>query len=118
MISGKNYQNSKDRRIFRLRDPKLHPQKDFDPDAKFPPRYPTLTDDEKLDVAEFIEFILKNHEAIANDESLHFHMRDHENRPDTSNLEVPADHPAKYNGLNLEERQHVYEFISFLIKTR
>jgi hypothetical protein len=118
MISGKNYQNSSKRKIFRFRDPERWPQKDFDPEAKFPPRYPDLDADEKLDVAEFIEFILANRDAVAADENLHFHMRDHANRPATTELEIPSDHPAKYSELNLKERQHVFEFISFLIKTR
>jgi len=118
MVSDKNYQNPSDRKIFRFRDPELHPQKDFDAEAKFPPRYPELSDNEKLDVAELIEFILANREAVAANENLHFHMRDHENRPTTTKLEVPADKPAKYSELELEERQHIFEFISFLIKTR
>ncbi len=118
MVSGKNYQNSSERKVFRLRNPELHPQKDFDAEAKFPPRYSELADDETLDVAEFIDFIFANREALANNEHLHFHMRDHANRPTTTRLEVPADEPAKYSELELEERKHVFEFISFLIKTR
>ena len=101
MITGKNYENSSERKIFRFRDPELHPQKDFDADAKFPPRYPTLTDDEKLDVAEFIDFIFANREAVANDENLHFHIRDHENRPTTTELAVPTDAPREIFGTRI-----------------
>ena len=113
---GKNYQNSSRRKIFRLRDPELHPQKDFDPTVKFPPRYPDLNENQKLDVAEFIDFLLTNREAVESNDDLHFYMRDHENRPATTELPAPDQEPAKYSELKEKEKAHVFEFISFLLK--
>ncbi|MCF7845689.1 MAG: hypothetical protein K9L85_00445 [Candidatus Peribacteraceae bacterium] len=116
MITGRNYQNSERRRIFRLRDPELHPQKDFDPTVKFPPRYPDLDEEQKMHVAEFIDFIFANRKAVENDDDLHFYIRDHENRPATTQLPIPDKIPTGYEKLNSKERQHLFEFISFLLK--
>jgi len=113
---NKNYQHHQNRTIFRLRDPKLYPQKDFDPSMDSPPRYPTLADDEKLHVAEFIEFLLANDEAVETNEELRFYIRDHESRPPTTELLVPEDKPAKYSELGEKEKAHVFEFISFLVR--
>ena len=55
-----SHQDHKERKIFRLRDPKSNPQKDFDPKVKTPPRYKLLNDEEKLHVAEFIDFLKSN----------------------------------------------------------
>lgn len=116
MVAGKNYRNSSRRHVFRLREPELYPQKDFDANAKFPPRYPTLDDEEKMHVAEFIDFLLANREAVAKDEDLHFYVRDHENRPATTNLSTPEKIPTNYSKLTEKEKQHVFELISFLFK--
>jgi len=118
MIAGKQYQHSEDRTIFRLRDPELHPQKDFDPNVVFPPRYPDLTDDEKLHVTEFVDFIFAHRDEIVRKDDLHFRIRDHENRPSTTNLPVSDKIPHRYDELNSEEKAHVFELISFLIKRR
>lgn len=116
MVLGKNYQNSAQRHIFRLRDPELFPQKDFAASTKTPLRYSELSDEQKLDVAEFITFVIENRVAIDNNEVLHFHMRDHENRPTTTKLSTPKNTPKDYAKLNEKEKQHVFEFISFLLK--
>jgi hypothetical protein len=116
MTSDKNYQNSGNRHVFRLRDPELHPQKDFDASAKFPPRYPDLNDNQKNDVAEFIDFLNANKEAVANNDHLHFHLRDHDNRPVTTDLEISEKIPTNYSDLSEKEKSHIFEFISFLLK--
>ncbi|MFH0834203.1 MAG: hypothetical protein V2A63_02330 [Patescibacteria group bacterium] len=115
MIAGKHYQGSSGRNVFRLRDPELHPQKDFNPDVKFPPRYPGLDAEQKTHVVEFIDFVLTHREAIMLGHDLNFHLRDHANRP-TAEQTPPEKIPANDEKLNAEEKQHVFEFISFLLK--
>jgi len=113
-----DYKNSSRRNIFRLRNPELNIQSDFDSTLTIPSRYAELNEDEKKSMDEFINFIFAHREEIKNNENLHFRIRDHENRPVDIKNETSKEKPHDYDELENNERFHVYEFISFLIKRR
>ncbi|MFH1375201.1 MAG: hypothetical protein ABIH35_00855 [Patescibacteria group bacterium] len=99
-----------DRNVFRLHSS----PKDSQQEKSTPSYYLDLSDKDRLHVAEFSEFILANREDISAGKNLDFYIRDHEKRPATTVLPVPADSPAHYAELDELERKHVVEFINFL----
>lgn len=99
-----------DRDVFLLRSNKEAAKQE----QSAPSYYPELSDEDRLHVAEFAEFILANREDISAGKNLDFHIRDHEKRPATTVLPVPLDTPAHYAEFDELERKHVSEFIDFL----
>jgi len=118
MTASKHYEDSSDRHLFRLHEMDARPNHGFDLSAASPAGYAELTDDEKMSVAEFVEFLLGRREEMPADQRNAFRMRDHDNRPMTTELSAPADAPARYADLAEEGRFHTHEFIQFLVSIR
>jgi hypothetical protein len=112
---GHSYQNFKNRTIFRLRDFDTRLHNDNDVRVNIIEKYKKLSEDEKLSTAEFINFIFVYREEIASGKQLHFYLRNHVNRPQTTELVVPKDISKRYDELNKNELFHLSEFINFLL---
>lgn len=109
-----HYEHPEGRRIFRIRDLASRPNHGFDLAAPSPAGYADLAELQKLNVAEFIHFIFERRDDAPGEARINFYVRDHENRPLTTQLEVPAQQPARWADLSEEERFWVHEFIQFL----
>lgn len=114
MTIGHSYSNPTGRHIFRLRDFGARPEHGFDLEQPTPDGYTQLAESEKLDTAEFVDFLITRRSETDPEKREHFYMRDDFARPATSTLTAPADAPAHYAELDEEERFHVHEFIAFL----
>ncbi len=112
------YTNPTGRNVFRLRDFTNRPQHGFNLECSEPDGYAKLTDEEKLSISEFVDFLFGRRKKDDETEHDHFYMRDHDNRPTTTELETPAVAPARYAELDKEERFHIHELIGFLQKRR
>jgi len=112
-----SYQVSDKRNIFRLRAQTDRPDHGHDLKAGTPADYADLNEAEKEGVAEFIAFLVWREEETGEARD-HFYMRDHDNRPQTTELEIGEDMPAGYADLNEEDRFHVHEFIQFIVIRR
>lgn len=73
--------------------------------------YQNLDENEKLDVAEFIDFVCANPDSLL---GAKFHLRDHTKRPDTTCLSVPENIPARWDELEKSEQSLVKWFIDTL----
>lgn len=108
------------RASFWLHDISLRGQERFDTAAASPTGYDSLTEEERLTVAEFIEFLMKRRADPAGEQRRKFFLRDRANRPasEPAALPCPADAPIRYSELAAEERCHTIEFIAFLFRRR
>lgn len=109
-----HYEHPETRRIFHIRDLASRPNHGFDLAAPTPAGYAELSEHQKLDVAEFIHFVFERRDDVPGEARMSFYIRDHANRPVTTQLEVSADAPARWADLTEEERFWVHEFIQFL----
>lgn len=87
-------------------------------DGTTPADYTRLTVDEKLCVAEFVDFLHARRSDPPTARRRKFFLRDHANRPAGTQLATPATAPAAYADCTREERFHVHEFIAFLLRRR
>lgn len=108
------------RASFWLHDISLRGQGRFDTAAASPAGYAQLTEEERLTVAEFAEFLMKRREDPAGAQRRKFFLRDRSSRPaeGAAVLPCPADAPARYPEFTPEERCHVIEFVAFLLRRR
>jgi hypothetical protein len=118
MTTAHSYSNPEGRKIFRLRDFANRPNHGFDLERPTPDGYVELSEADKISVAEFVNFIFNQREEDGPIHDGHFYLRDHENRPLTTELATPAEAPARYLELSEEERFHVHEFLGFLRGSR
>jgi uncharacterized protein YfbU (UPF0304 family) len=118
MTLNHDYENSQDRNVFRFRKQDDSLREGFDLKSNTPHDYAELSEDEKLSVAELMDFINAKKEDLEKGELPHFRMRNHDDRPQTTNLEIGKNSPEGYEELSEENRNHVCDFISFLIKRR
>jgi len=113
-----SYKHADKRNIFRLRRQEDRPGHGHDLQLGSPAGYGELNKREQESIAEFIAFLGWREDQEEHEARDHFYMRDHSNRPQTTELTIGADTPAGYLDLNEDDRFHVHEFIQFLIKRR
>lgn len=117
-MSKRSYSNPAGRNVFRLHDFENRPNHNFDLDNLKPAGYADISDEEKLSLAEFTVFLIERRRESNLEKRNNFYMRDHDNRPLSTQYEIPQDMPAQYASLTAEERFHIHEFIGFLKKCR
>lgn len=107
------------RASFWLHDLSLRGLARFDLKSASPAGYAELTEEERLTVAEFAEFLVARRANPDAQSRRKFFLRDRSNRPiGDSSLAYPAEAPVRYAELSPEERCHVIEFIQFLLRRR